>query len=645
MITWGIRTNIKNLKSTNKVNKNICYKAYKAEVLICMISLMFKVKNNFDISPNEFIGIHKDYNFKGSCCAFGNLSKTNIFIGENNSGKSRFLRELFASDFYYMSDQNFKVFFKTNKSRILNNSYETIPQSNIEKFNKIYEKFSLGQTNFLNHEFFKQIQGNSKICNISNKFYIPILRGTKDYKTIINNKLQNFLEKDSRSIQNKDSINHYISLLNLENNGLSSFDIYSDIIKHEYFNNNKFVNNNITTGGELYQEIKSMLLGEEVQRKLIDDFQIFLQRNFFNEYDRVQLIPNEKKKVLYVKIGNDERAIYDWGDGTQQLIIMMYYLFKYKDNENKIFFIEEPEMYLHPGILRKFIEVINSDLFKNHQYFITTHSNIILDVSADTNINMSIFKFKKVKNKEKNNGKDFLIEQCNNGDMSLLNELGVRNSSLFLSNCSIWIEGITDRLYLKHYLKLYCEKYKDKKEYRENLDYIFIEYGGSNMIHFNFDKKDMQENINARYINNSIFLIADNDNTTRSPKKVKRKEILKEQLGENFYELKACEIENLITLDILKSVLKTQNSKQEEQIETVFLKAKSFEKKKLGKYIDNLCVDIEIKKYADESGTIKNKLKFCNSVIEVTTNFDMLSNEAKILTEKIYSFIAKNNEI
>ena len=615
------------------------------EVLICMISLMFKVKNNFDISPNEFIGIHKDYTFKGSSCAFGNLSKINIFIGENNSGKSRFLRELFASDFYYMSDQNFKVFFKTNKSRIFNNSYEIIPQSNIEIFNKIYEKFSLGQIGFSNYGFFKQIQGNSKICNISNKFYIPILRGTKDYKTIIYNKLQNFLKDDATSIQNKDSIYHYISLLNLENKGLASFDIYSDIIKHEYFSNNKSINNNIITGGELYQEIKSMLLGEEAQRKLVEDFQMFLQKNFFNEYGMVQLIPNEKKKVLYVKIGDDERAIYDWGDGTQQLIIMLYYLFKHKDNENKIFFIEEPEMYLHPGILRKFIEVINSDLFKNHQYFITTHSNIILDVSADTNINMSIFKFKKVKNKEKNNGKDFLIEQCNNGDMSLLNELGVRNSSLFLSNCSIWIEGITDRLYLKHYLKLYCEKYKDKKEYRENLDYIFIEYGGSNIVHFNFDKKDMQDNINARYINNSIFLIADNDNTTRSQKKVKRKETLKEQLGENFYELKACEIENLITLDILKSVLKTQNSKQEEQIETVFLKAKSFEKKKLGKYIDNLCVDIEIKKYADESGTIKNKLKFCNFVIEVTTNFDMLSDEAKILTEKIYTFIAKNNEI
>lgn len=228
-------------------------------------------------------------------------------------------------------------------------------------------------------------------------------------------------------------------------------------------------------------------------------------------------------KVIFVKIGKDERPIYNWGDGTQQLIIMLYSLFKYKDEQNKIFFIEEPEMYLHPGVLRKFIEVINSNLFKYHQYFITTHSNVILDTSADTNIKMSIFKFKKVKDTSQNDGKDFLIEQCNIGDMSLLNELGVRNSSLFLSNCSIWVEGITDRLYLKHYLKLYCDKHKDKTVYRENIDYTFIEYGGGNIVHFNFDNIDDLNSVNARYINNNIFLIADNDNSKEGRKQEERK--------------------------------------------------------------------------------------------------------------------------
>lgn len=302
-------------------------------------------------------------------------------------------------------------------------------------------------------------------------------------------------------------------------------------------------------------------------------------------------------------------------------------------------------MYLHPGILRKFIEIINSDLFENHQYFITTHSNVVLDTSADTNMKMSIFKFKKFDTKDDNDCEDFLIEQCSNGDVSLLNELGVRNSSLFLSNCSVWVEGVTDRLYLKHYLKLYCDKHKDKKIFRENLDYTFIEYGGGNIVHFNFDNVDNSNSINAKYINNKIFLIVDNDNPKEGSAKAKRKETYREQLKENFYELSVIEVENLITSEILKQILLKQNPKNESEINKVFEKERKFSNKKLGKFIDSLFPNGEIKTYSADSGTIKNKLEFCKLVIDVTDDFDKLSDEAQILTEKVYEFIKKNNEM
>lgn len=606
-----------------------------------MIELIFKAKERFHSSPNSLLPINNDYNFIDSNCCFGTLSKTNIFIGENNSGKSRFLRHLFETDFYAISDERFVEFCTITKGAVYN-YYETVPKSDLAKFNKIYERLGREHSQFANvgNKFFTTLEKHSTLCRNVDRFYFPVIRGTKDYKTIINNKLKSFLDS-TRAIQNTDSINHYISLLNLETQGLESFDVYNDIITHEYFKDDKGLSEKILTGGKLYKEIKSMLLGDESQRTTIEEFQNFLQKSFFNEYDKVQLIPNEKEKVLYVKIGKDERAIYNWGDGTQQLIIILFSLFKHKDEQNKLFFIEEPELYLHPGVLRKFIEVINSNQFKNHQYFITTHSNVVLDTSADTN--MSIFKFKKVKDVSKNEGKSFLIEQCNNGDVSLLNELGVRNSSVFLSNCSIWVEGITDRLYLKHYLKLYVQHF-EKKEYRENLDYTFIEYGGGNIVHFNFGEEDVSESINAKYINNKIFLIADNDNTKEGSAKAKRKERLRELLGENFYELSVKEVENLITFDTLRKVILTQNPKKENDINNAFTREKPFANKGLGDFIDALFKNNEIKKYATEGGTIKNKIEFCRTVIEVVDSFDKLSDEAKSLTEKIYAFIEKNNQ-
>ena len=604
-----------------------------------MVKVVFKTKASFGTGPNELIPINNDYSLIGNECAFGNLSKTNIFIGENNSGKSRFLRCLFKDHFFSLDSESIEKILKDYIGYL--KVHKTFNEKeDLANFNFIYNEVKNRRLkNYIETtEFVGKLKNYIFNTDTQKKYYFPAIRGVKDYKTVLDTKLKNFL-KSAASIQNKDSINHYISLLNLEKDGLESFDIYQEITIREYFPNSK---PNIITGGNLYGKIKSMLLGNEKERKTISEFQSFLRKHFFSEYDTVQLIPYESEKVLYVKIGNDERAIYNWGDGTQQLIIILFSLFIHKDESNNLFFIEEPEIYLHPGILRKFIEVINSDIFPNHQYFITTHSNVVLDVSADANINMSIFKFTKNKSSEDGTAK-FIIEQCNSGDVSLLNTIGVRNSSVFLSNCSIWIEGITDRLYLKHYLNLYLKEHGDNNFFRENIDYTFIEYGGNNIVHFNFDKEDSENTINARYINNRIFLIADNDNTKPGSKKETRKEYLKEILGDNFYELPVTEIENLLSQEVIKQVLIKQNPKQSQTIEEKFLRERIYKTKKLGSFLDKLFKDTDVKKYSAESGTIKNKLDFCQTAIESITDYDMLTDEAKELVEKIADFIKSNN--
>lgn len=606
-----------------------------------MINLIFKTKTSFNISPNELAPINADYSLNKTECAFGDFSKTNIFIGENNSGKSRFLRCLFKDNFYSLDSQDIEKTFKHYEKE-----YKTPKPFNgktsLSKFSFVYNEIRNKNTRYSHStaDFLHGLEKSIVLSDSKNKFYFPTVRGIKDYKTIIHKKLQNFSTSapSAKSIQSKDSINYYISLLDLEKEGLQAFDIYREITNHEYFQSKGL---NIITGGDLYGKIKSMLLNNGEQRKIISDFQFFLHDHFFLEYGPVQLIPYENEKVLYVKIGDDERPIYDWGDGTQQLIIILFSLFIHKDELGNLFFIEEPEIYLHPGILRKFIEVINSDIFPNHQYFITTHSNAVLDVSADANMNMSIFKFTKNKNCEENSAR-FLIEQCNNGDVSLLNVLGIRNSSVFLSNCSIWVEGITDRLYLKHFLNLYLEKQGVSSSFRENIDYTFIEYGGNNIVHFNFEKEESEEDINARYISNRIFLIADNDNTKPGSKKAARKEHLKQILGDKFYELSVIEIENLLSQETIKQILSKENPQQVQIINEKLSSEKKYKNKKLGRFIDNLFKDTGIKKYSAESGTIRDKLKFCQTAIELITDYNMLTDEAKDLVEKVVDFIKSN---
>ena len=97
-----------------------------------MINVILKTKTSFNVSPNELMPIHDDYTLNGGACAWGNFAKTNIFIGENNSGKSRFLRYLFKESFYSLDFSSIEKIFSEFRLHLENSeSYDEMmcPQS------------------------------------------------------------------------------------------------------------------------------------------------------------------------------------------------------------------------------------------------------------------------------------------------------------------------------------------------------------------------------------------------------------------------------------------------------------------------------------------------------------------------------------
>ena len=161
--------------------------------------------------------------------------------------------------------------------------------------------------------------------------------------------------------------------------------------------------------------------------------------------------------MLYVGIGGgEEYPIYELGDGIQSIIILTYPLF-FHQGEDLLFFIEEPEHGLHPGMQRVFMETLMREEFSSLQYFLTTHSNHLLDITLDIE-QVSIYTFRKdTAAAEKD---QFVIENVDNDHTNSLELIGVRNSSVFLSNCTIWVEGITDRIYIRKYLDVYQQSQK-----------------------------------------------------------------------------------------------------------------------------------------------------------------------------------------
>lgn len=674
------------------------------------------------------IPVFKDYKLNNEENILKNVSKINIFIGVNNSGKSRFLRELFKKQLYFYSNQvkievlneiikefkeeikalftKYGETFKDNNSNLnYRPNLNHIGKIDLEKVNKNTLNLRSVERLTSNIDYLKEINelinsledGRNFNVNLSKIIKGKVLSedlnsGSKpnedaNIQKTIYVELEELADKYKGKIKSYEGITFdfkkvYIPTLRGIRNILHSDDpnedIYSDRTKNDYFRDGIPEECEIFTGLTLYEDVKKLLLGDLKERKYIREFEEFLSREFF-ENKEVALIPKYNEKNLWIKIGDEEQCIFNLGDGIQSIIILTFPLFKYRD-KSLLLFIEEPELFIHPGLQRKYIETINSNNFNRCQVFFTTHSNHFLDMTLDVS-NIAIYQFNKITallNENLGNESKFLIQNIDNPSISILNELGVKNSSIFLSNCTIWVEGITDRFYIRKYLSVYQkEMFKEEKIdkiFDEDIHYSFVEYSGGNITHWSFlddeeiEVNEITKNINEKTICNRIFLIADSDGYDKEEKeeysKAKRLDKLTQYFKANFYCMKCKEIENMLIPDTIKKVVNrfkdgrvSKNSDKDKDGE-IFEKCgflqQDYIDKNLGLFIDNK-IDEHINKSQEYNGyrrkknfakgnTIKNKKTFCEYAIEEIQTLADMSEETVELCEKIYAFIKKSNK-
>lgn len=607
------------------------------------------------------------------------IKRLNFFIGKNNAGKSRFLRSLFLNNYpsnFYNNltlRKNIKS-LKENIFQIESFSYSTT-KSDLQRY--IKELFrdlndnNTDQLTFLNSSINQILNRDSKISSLFpdfqqteltkenvtqldqlfiKKFHIPILRGMRPVTELANK--QPYIERAQK-------------------------DYFSD--------KEKYNSSNIITGESLYHELKEHLLGEPEQREIIRKYEEKLSQYFFDN-ETITLIPKHDQDVVNIKIGSDKQfPISELGDGLQQVIILTYEAFIKKD-ETHAFFIEEPELHMHAGMVRQLMNFYLNET--NHYYFFTTHSNHLLDM-ADESDQVIIQKFVKQPKENPKDGFDFKIYRCDR-DRDLLASLGVKPSSVYLANCTIWVEGITDRLYITKYMEKYLvelknsdeELYKKYRRFMPNYHYTFVEYAGSNLVHWDFSDEFTDhlndQGMNALLTTSSVLLIADGDIQGKG----NRVEQLTESLGKQFYLLPCKETENTLPANIihyacnikfsgleialssnleLSKILKNYlsmdgmqtNTKDGFDITQLLSDQNYFHAKDgIGKIIDSKIKignprtsdDKPKKCFADASGTIKDKLKFCRLILTLMDHVEWtLTDSAKELCKTIFEHIDESN--
>ncbi len=413
----------------------------------------------------------------------------------------------------------------------------------------------------------------------------------------------------------------------------------------------------IETGQSMYDTLQRKLLGTYADRKWVAEYERYLSRSFFMG-ENITLIPRisgpggDTKRTLHIKIGNEqEHPIYNLGDGLQQLI-MLTNPYMLNPEDRVLLFVEEPELYLHPGFQRALIDAWTS-YDGSLQVFLTTHSSEFLDITLDSN-DISVFRCSKSLpgGTEDQRLAEVTITALSTGDRPILKELGIRNSSLMLSNCTIWVEGITDRMYLRRYLELYMEHLAKPptatpaKRFLEDVHYSFVEYGGANITHWSFlEDGSGEKKIDVDRLCGELLLVMDRDDENCQHKNEKREKLMRVLGDGRFCPLQSREIENLLPPKAVLHAVKSRLRKEIKLSENIVWE--NYRSALLGNFIRDTIMNKEASpKFAADSGTIHDKVRFATDAIAALNSWDDLTDEAKTLTEKIYKFIdGKNNPV
>ncbi len=244
-------------------------------------------------------------------------------------------------------------------------------------------------------------------------------------------------------------------------------------------------------------------------------------------HDGSQLIVEANERYLDI-----ERL----GDGLKQLL---RFAFESVIRPQSLFLIEEPELHLHPGTQRRLAYALQE--YAVHQLIVSTHSPVFLDGGLTDTILLV-----------DHNDTESVVTPCTQFTQlrKTLDLLDVRASDLLQAVVAVWVEGPSDRHFLKRCLWL------SAPELQEGIHYQFVYYGGSLRKHISFDDDSDLPKL-LRLARHALF-VADRDTASESlpiAAQVSRLANECEKSGGVAWITAGREIENYLGQDLLQRTL------------------------------------------------------------------------------------------
>ncbi len=161
---------------------------------------------------------------------------------------------------------------------------------------------------------------------------------------------------------------------------------------------------------------------------------------------------SEELFVLSIRSDSKERSVKRMGEGFKRLFVILFYIFH---PHYSIIFIDEPELHLHPSIIKRFLLLLGEKK-KDNQIFITTHHPTFVQadylphiwrVARNNSGSTAAYRF---------SGENININR-------FVQEINDDNSGMLFADKVLLVEGVSDRIFMTEMINRFYKKDKDIK--------------------------------------------------------------------------------------------------------------------------------------------------------------------------------------